>query len=269
MRFDWYSATSKVPYAEVLSTLAGTVPGVAIDNARPLYGYRQAVSVKAGGDLAASIMWGGPSMGEGCHIQASGINAHSIAQALREQLPGHVVTRADVAHDIVEPGVFDRYTNHALAVADAHAIKVQHQGDWHRAQDGRTLYVGAASSPVRMRIYEKGIQLGQDRDWVRAEAQVRPKGTAARVWAAKAAPEQFFGVSSWLLEFAKQVAISLDETDRKAMGTVYVPSSDERAYAWMLRQYGSVLSRMLEDLGSAEMVGRQLFDDLRKLKGRR
>ena len=52
-------------------------------------------------------------------------------------------------------------------------------GDWDDfPEKGRTLYLGSQSSPVRMRLYEKGLQpeyahLNRP-NWARIEVQVRP-----------------------------------------------------------------------------------------------
>ena len=45
-------------------------------------------------------------------------------------------------------------------------------------------------------------------------------------------------------------------------GTVWRKSDDQRAYAAMVAQYGNMLARMAEDLGSWDNVGRTIGDDL-------
>ena len=39
-------------------------------------------------------------------------------------------------------------------------------------------------------------------------------------------------------------------------------SDDDRAYSYMLAQYGGMLRRRFEDIGSWDLVGRQIGDDL-------
>ena len=49
---------------------------------------------------------------------------------------------------------------HPRRLGEPVALTVNFAGDWHRNEAGRTLYIGSATSAVRVRIYEKGIKEG-------------------------------------------------------------------------------------------------------------
>ena len=79
--------------------------------------------------------------------------------------------------------------------------------------EGRTYYIGARTSDVRVRLYEKTAEarsrLGQERwheipeDWVRLECQVRPRKEFKAV-ASSVSPAQAWGFSGWSTELAKE-----------------------------------------------------------------
>jgi hypothetical protein len=53
------------------------------------------------------------------------------------------------------------------------------------------------------------------------------------------------------------------------VGRGYRVSDDERAYRYMLAQYGGVLGRLCRELGSWDCVGLQLGEDLKRQGGDR
>jgi len=138
--------------------------------------------------------------------------------------------------------------------------------------EGRTLYLGAPTSHTRLRIYDKGAQLRAQfaKDpaklatvpdhLARFEAQVRPQTASGRYNASKAEPMALMGSAKWLRKLMGIVA-GLDIEPFQA-GKPWRQSDDDRAYAALLSQYGGLLSRICGDLGSWDMVGRQIGDDL-------
>lgn len=117
------------------------------------------------------------------HVRLSGAVTELALAALRRLEPGvehGLVTRYDVAVDGTLTD--ESYEDLARLVADVamsagfdgRPVSTSVAGDWIGGRDGRTLYVGAPSSSVRARFYEKGIQLGSSDSWVRLEWQVRP-----------------------------------------------------------------------------------------------
>jgi hypothetical protein len=211
------------------------------------------------------------------HAWASGSGAHDFAQIVREAVPVHKVTRADVPIDVIEPGGFDRLKPVCRAVADEHRVKVRKIDDDDRGEDGRTYYCGSPTSQVRTRLYEKGRQVldeggvfvppeGLDLadlpDWHRLEIQVRPDGDA-RWQMAKAEPQEFWGAAKWTQDLVRQV---LDMNVRRVVvGSVWRASDDDRAYRHMVSQYGAMLARLAADLGSWECVGATIGGDVQEL----
>jgi len=189
---------------------------------------------------------------------------------------GRLVSRIDPCIDYAEPGAYDVLQSIALEVASQHRVKVGTAGDHLLTMRGRTLYLGASSSHVRLRIYDKADELRQKfanmpdvLDTVpdvltRVEAQVRPKTPAAKAEAAKTSPIELFGSALWLRHFIRR-AFDLDIQPFQA-GPVWRRSDDDRAYAAMLAQYGNMLLRRLADLGSPECLGLQIVHDLRSRK---
>lgn len=118
------------------------------------------------------------------HVRVSGAVTELVHRALDLLEPSYshgLVTRYDVAVDM---SLTDRdYGTLASEVdrvarssdgAEGRPSETSVAGDWLGGVKGRTLYVGAPSSALRLRFYEKGIQLGGSSSWVRLEWQVRP-----------------------------------------------------------------------------------------------
>jgi hypothetical protein len=184
----------------------------------------------------------------------------------------HFVTRADVREDFGDVGAFDRILPEMLEVARAHRVKVDTRGDHLLTMEGRTVYLGAPSSACRQRLYDKAaelrakfaadpVKLAQVPDQLaRLEAQVRPQTTEAKAAFATIEPLAVMGSSAWLREVWRRVAEL--ELEPVQVGKPWRQADDERAYAYFLAQYGGVLRRMAGDLGSWDMVGRQIGYDL-------
>ena len=73
-------------------------------------------------------------------------------------------------------------------------------------------------------------------------------------------PLAVMGSSAWLREVWQRVA-GLD-LEPVQVGKPWRQSDDERAYAYLLAQYGGLLKRVCVDLGTWDMVGRQIGHDL-------
>jgi hypothetical protein len=94
-------------------------------------------------------------------------------------------------------------------------------------------------------------------NWVRLEVQVRPQKEARTVYNGLDADE-VWGASPYTRELAKRVFKS--EMVPFPAGTVYRPSSRDRALEFMCEQYGSHLLSLKQDLGSWECLGLTLRD---------
>ena len=261
VRFDWYAATVRDDPDSVLSGLSLDL-GAEVVAGRALHGYETGWDLKAGGSVVARMLCGGRNGAP--HVWASGDDTGPLVAAVRARWPRlHRVSRMDAAQDFDGQGTWERLYRACLALADERGLKIDQAGDWHRGLAGRTFYVGGRRSAVFVRLYEKGKQLrglaldgGLDisADLVRLEVQVRPEG-AARDRAALGEPEEAFGYADWSRELARQV-LGLD------VERVHIrerrESDDDRALAWLVRQYGEHLERLAEQRGGWAAAGEEL-----------
>jgi hypothetical protein len=234
------------------------------------YGFGQKLSDADG--QVCMVWWGGSH--ELPHVVSSGESAQPVSEVLRSEYPdgGHRVARADACIDFAESGAYERLQGIALGVAAGSKVKVSTAGDHLLTKQGRTLYLGAASSHTRLRIYEKADELRAKfhadpvrlatvpDELARLECQVRPATTIARIAASQAAPVELMGSSRWMRELMRQVS-GLDLEPFEA-GKPWRQADDDRAYAALLAQYGGLLTRMCGDAGSWDLVGRQIGYDL-------
>lgn len=267
MKFDWYAATvPEAPPLEVLEAVRRGLGGTVKEGRRRL-GYAQCFRVEdRRGDLLAEVLAGSVGRNQlDPHAVATGQNAPAFVEALREAYPDHRVSRFDAAEDYDAPGAFDRLTSAMLDVAQARGVK----GLWimpDDPQDGATYYLGGKASAVTCRAYQKGLQARKllhpslrptvSADWARIEVQVRPPKQTGKALAASLTPEQAWGFSAWSQELARE-AVGLEIPKLEGLG--WQPQSDDdKAFDWMLRQYGSLLRRRLADAGTWECVGLDL-----------
>lgn len=264
MRFDYYQAGIEARPSDVVDHICASFDMADIAPMRGMNGYEQAAKIERGEHTLASVMWGGNTGGR-VLVKGSGDDAPQVASVIREKWPRHRVVRADVCEDYDEPQAFSMLTGMALKVADEHRIKVEHRGDWHRAEAGRTLYLGSRQSTTYLRIYEKGKQLKGEGlqcasdDHVRVEFEVKPKRDDARLWMAKMEPEEFVGGSVWSYQMA---GILLESSIKRVqgLGTIRRPTDRDRALAALVRQYGRHLEAVMAERGSWDSVGRLLGD---------
>jgi hypothetical protein len=191
---------------------------------------------------------------------------------IRVRFPEHQVSRCDAREDFDGEGVFDRMQPLLLDAAKAHRIQVGCAGDHLLTKEGRTLYLGAPSSPCRMRMYDKAAELRAKfaadpvrlatvpEHRTRVELQVRPQTREAKQRFATIEPEAVLGSSAWSRKVWKDVAGL--ELEPVRVTVPYRQSDHERAYAYALAQYGGVFRTMFEDLGNWECVGQQIGHDL-------
>ena len=120
-------------------------------------------------------------------FEVKGEHSQKAAEALRARFE-HRVTRVDACADFDAPGAFEALLAPSIEVKKERRIMGGKAGDWDDfPEKGRTLYLGSQSSPVRMRLYEKGLQpeyahLNRP-NWARIEVQVRPAKEAKEAFA--------------------------------------------------------------------------------------
>ena len=264
MNFDWYAATVDARPEEAIGEMVAAFEGSTYEGCRPLGGYRfdQAARVRREGVTLATVMWDGPgSRGDSCFVQATGQQSPPVAQFLRGWMPSHRVSRSDVAEDYSGPGTWERLSTLSLAIADRHAVKVEHMGDWHRGEAGRSIYLGGRMSVVREVVYEKGKQLGGDPDHVRVELRVKPGTRDGKVHAAQLQPAEFYGASVWSADLGRE--LQHPEVARLSLGTVYREGDIARARRALLQQYGRTLRGLESECGSWAGVGEWIGDHLK------
>ena len=194
VRFDAYTATMKGPkpddLMQILFDQVGTAAGFSKTRGFHTFGERLAIKDGSGHEFGA-IQWGGRQE-DRLMFEVKGEHSQKAAEALRARFE-HRVTRVDACADFDAPGAFEALLAPSIEVKKERRIMGGKAGDWDDfPEKGRTLYLGSQSSPVRMRLYEKGLQpeyahLNRP-NWARIEVQVRP---------AKEAKETFSSLSRW------------------------------------------------------------------------
>lgn len=251
MKIDAYAATVRGSIDNVLGELVSVFDLASHKPSRAFHGYQHGAQVHRGDRVLAQVLWGGN--GGGIHVSSMGQESGQVAQVLREHFPGHPVTRFDAAEDYVADSAFDQLSGLALEVADKHRCRVYHAGDWHRAEEGRTLYIGSSTSVAQVRVYEKGRQLGGDPNWVRVELCARPKRLEARLAFSQVKPVEVFGVSKWSRELGER--LSGQEIERIRAGSLWRPPDLSRARSALIRQYGQLLGAWADEVGGWEALG--------------
>lgn len=251
LAWDWYQATLAAPVAVpwLLRDLARAVGGSEWTPCPALYGY--SVGYRLGGVETGSVQVF--ERERDVHVQATSRVAVPVAEYLRRVWPDHRVSRADVALDVDAPGAFERLWRHVHdqarsgAASGGRKVKTSTAGDWLDGLDGRTLYTGGTSSPLRVVVYEKGCeQLGKDpgcgasRDWTRVEWRIRPDTPAGKAWLAKASPAEATGMTP----FGAAVASSLLTAEVVPVDSIRRFASQDPGY-WMVRQYRRVVAELL------------------------
>lgn len=268
--FDWYQATIPAPVDDVLEALGDLAEGVTLQHRKGLHGYAHSTDL-VGPDGPVAKVWHG-----GCHAYphalVTGEDAQPGVELIRARFPEHLVSRADVREDFGDAGAFDRILPAMLEAAKAHRVKVDTRGDHLLTMEARTVYLGSPSSAVRQRLYDKAAELRAKfaadpqrlatvpEHLARLEAQVRPQTREARQGFATIEPMEVMGSSAWLRHVWRAVA-GLDLTPVQ-VGKGWRQAQDDRAYHYLLAQYGGLLRRIQSDLGSWECLGKQIGHDL-------
>lgn len=273
VRFDAYTATMKGPKPDDLMGLLFDQVGLGATfyTSKGFHTFAQRMAIKdAGGHEVGAVQFGG-YQGDRVMFEVKGEHSPKAVEALRERFE-HRVTRVDSCADFDAPGAFEGLLGACTEVKKDHGIYGSKDGDWDdHPEMGRTLYLGAKTSPVRMRLYEKGKQpeyLHLDKpNWCRIEAQVRPKSPEAKVNFSKLSALEVWGAGKWTRDLAARVLEA--HVDPHAAGTVYRLADHDRALRAMCKQYGAHLLELVAQTGSWECAGLTLGEIIaEQAKGR-
>lgn len=260
-KWDWYQSTVAVEdpgSSGLVNCLLRAWEFSDFVPAKNLNGYHYGGQIVRGERVLCHLCWGGQP---GVNVKTTSDESHVLARALADFGIEHLPTRVDSCLDWEEDGLFDSLAASLIEFAQlGKGLAINQQGDWTRGI-GRTLYLGSPSSPVRLVLYEKGYEQGGDAplNWVRLEARVRPK-KEHRAEVASWSPEHAFA-AGWIAAACKH--IGLDDLEKRAVGTIWKRTDDEKTRWAMLRQYGPALRKWLcECGGDREEFGRQLADAL-------
>jgi hypothetical protein len=274
-RFDAYAASVMADPDELLQAFEDLTPGARFEAMRRApQGYAFGWRLEDG-DGQLGQLWCGGKDHPLPHMSFQGEASPLAAGLLRESFPRHSVSRADVvALDSVDAGAYEALQAQCLAVAGARKVKVGTAGDHLLTFEGRTLYLGAPTSAVRLRLYDKAAELrARLRDpkrlasvppeLARLELQVRPQ-SKAKERAALASPAELLGAARWMREIMARVGNV--ELGAFSVRGAWRESDNSRTYWYMLSAYGNTLRRVLEEAGSAECMGKQIAQDLKELE---
>ncbi len=252
-RFDWMQATIREDPAELWDVLAGTLGGE-VEAARGLNGYAASRLVKRRDETLARVLFGGPNGWP--HVVITGAASDDVVPVVRGAWPDHEVTRMDTAQDFDEDGGYDRLRQLMVQLSQSAGITLTSVESVVRGVRSRTTYLGAPSSRVRVRLYEKGMferQRGHEASacWFRLECQFRPTGQRARQLSASLDAVEAWGMARWTRELAWE-AMGLD-VEPVTMQLRREPDY-MRAIRSLVRQYGRTFARAVEVEGSLEAV---------------
>lgn len=256
VRFDAYTATTAAlrPSAAI-ELLASMERGDEVVGMRGFHTFAERASIRdhSGGEVG-SVSWGG-RQGERVMVEVKGERTPAVVEQLRAA-GDHRCTRVDSCADFERPGAWEQLLEPVLAVKAQHRLFGERRGDWEFPELGRTQMLGAPSSTVQARLYEKGKQPEYRHlerfDLVRLELQVRPKKEAKTEYARLSAWE-VWGASKWTRQLAADVLQR--HLDAHPPGTVRKDSKRDQALRWMAKQYGAHLVSLAEDLGGWEVLG--------------
>jgi DNA relaxase NicK len=218
------------------------------------------------GFVVADVFWGGRNAKP--NVEAKGSCAIVAARILRanfEQWP----SRIDVKRDATQAGLFRRLRDLASVYADKHGVSLRDIANNHPDQ-GDTFYLGARTSQASLRVYQPGLKRAQEegrtgdaiteseRNAVRVELEFKPNKKPAKVAAATLSPDQLWGVSPWIAEFASEVfAMNVQPitiSDRRE-------SNRNRALRFMATQYRGHLADLLRECqGDVSLLGSTILD---------
>lgn len=270
VRFDAYTATTEAAKpVDVVPMFFGFGQGERIKQGKGFHTFGERLWVEdAAGDQVGAVQWGG-RQGDRIMVEVKGERTLAVVERFRAAYE-HRCTRVDSCVDFERPGGFEDILATVLRVKEEFDLYGEKRGDWDKPELGRTMYLGAPSSAVRARLYEKGKQPELRHfnrpELVRLELQVRPAKDAKTAYSALSA-EEVWGASKWTRSLAEDVLAR--HLDPHPPGTVRRDSQRDRALRWMVKQYAPHLVSLASDLGGWECLGLTLREMVSEEKGKK
>jgi hypothetical protein len=156
--FDWYQASVLAQVDQLRGALRGLV-GCGGWHPSPvsLRGYASEEVLEDADGLVARLAWGG--MHDRPHVVIVGERAPAGVNLLRTEFPCHSVSRVDVYVDYVGHDAYDYLERLTVQLAAECRVQLSTAGDHLLTKKGRTVYLGAATSATRVRLYDKATEL--------------------------------------------------------------------------------------------------------------
>lgn len=271
-KLDWLSLTHK-DYAspsEVFEFL--NIPFIPVPGGR--YGYTKMMLAEEGG---VAVMWDGVTKNMGVHVQISGQGCLMLEQLegfesweawLKNRLEKEAsFTRLDLAIDDVSASIPFEAVHSQLesGLAMTRTKNGSYQVKWDEKHRYQTLYVGKRGGATMMRCYDKGLQLGQDKSWLRFEFEHRhEKANAVAKLLSDEGWDAATGVSRSFIEFKDEKHKTTDRSRQRparwwvdlidaSKYRVVIDRDREtslvKAYAWLERQAAPIIATLTEHEG--------------------
>jgi Replication initiation factor len=203
------------------------------------------------GAAVVDVFWG--SADPRPNIEVKGSNSPAIIPIVRQFQ--HAPSRIDVKRDGAGPLLFRSLVEFGLTFAKARGLTVDHIQHYDDDK-GDTLYIGSRKSEKFIRIYQPGLKRAQaecrtgdnistdERNSVRVELEFNPQKRRAKLAAASLSPDELWGVSPWIADFAREVfAMNV----QPATVSERRESNRNRALRFMSQQYRAHLQDLLSE----------------------
>lgn len=269
--FDWYEATVPAPVDDVLEACFSLADSGWLTHSKGKQAYAHQTTIESSNGSVGQVWHGGQTHARP-HVLFTGGQAEDGSKCIRASFPEHFVSRADACLDFIGETVYERIQAQMVVTSREKRVRASVAGDHFVNAAGRSFNLGSNKSAAQAQVYEKTaeqrVKFAADpvrlaaipADWVRLEARVSPATVQARAQFASIEPLAVMGSTAWL-RFLMKLVVDV-ELEPVQVGKPWRQSDDDRAYAFMLMQYGGLLERKAQDHGSWCALGKQIEHDL-------
>lgn len=279
MKIDYYASTVTDTPLNIMAISKDILGGIWMPAKSGQHGYKAKAFLQDEMETTRATLLYEGNRGAYPHVYASSDNSIPLSEMLRNYYyDRHIVTRIDVCEDYDNGAEgYDSLSAKLVSYANRRGLKINAVGDWltEHHKDGRTLYIGAPTSPARVRLYEKGKQIAGawirqgiqppssiSLDWVRLELQYRPQTRKAKRLMSEVNPEDVWGATKWTQEVANKIA----DMDIPRIDVSEVRQSNlDGGYNWLIKQYKHILKAKAVELGGWNALGLDIGDNISNL----